>query len=578
MKYSSLKCIALSVFITVLSGTVFSQIYISPLKSKRGFSGVYGEIRQGHLHSGLDFRVERVGEPVYAIASGYIERISIRPDGFGMAVYVAHPSLKQTSVYAHLDNFAPNVAKYVKQQQYERKSFPLDLYLSSDMFPITQGDVVGYAGNTGTSGGPHLHFETRHRSSQTPFNPFTYNVVRKPNDKVFPIFRKIFTYTQYPFEDIYITKKQLVATAIPLGHGKFRLPKDTLYIPAKTYFGFDVLDYLLAGADIRTGVYGLRMLVNEENIFEYRVDEFAFSQTRYTNFLIDFEEKQKNNINVVQTYRLKNNLLSIYLNRDNDGIINLPVGSTAKVEVSLWDHVKNKSTLNFFIKIRPSPALPPIPNKYIKMYPSSFGRYSDKELAVEIPSETLYEPILFTMRKLENTILKTTVLSSVYQIHTTDVPLHKNITVQFKNVVTSADKSEKVAVCQLLPNGQFVTLPTTYNFKSKTAIAKIESFGTYFVGIDTVPPVITAINCRPNENMQRKYSVMLRVKDDVGGIKNYEGTVDDKWALFEYDRKNNMFIYRFDATYLSRNRNHKLVFKASDGNGNQSVFTTTFYW
>ncbi len=568
MRYSILSIVHFTFFILHFFVAAAGD-YIPPVKSKRGFSGMFGEIRSNHLHSGLDYRIEKLGEPVYAIANGYIERINVRPNGFGLAIYVNHPTTGISSVYAHLDGLPQEMAKYVKQLQYERKSFSVDISLPPTTFKVTQGMIIGYAGNSGSSGGPHLHFEARNSKTQVPLNPFTYNIVDKPQDNVFPLFRKVFVYSQVPFEDIYTTKKRQVATAISLGKGKFKLSKDTIEIEPRSYFGFDVLDYTETGG-LRTGIHGLRLSLNGKKMFEYEVNAFAFDKTRYCNYLIDFDEKQKHNINVIQTYRLPNNLLPVYHTTD-DGIITLPFGQKAKVDLELWDHANNISKLSFWVKSIVSQQHNTVAGNYVKIYPAVGGMFKSEGLLVDIPANALYEPVLLTVSKLPKTSQS---ISDVYEVHTTDVPLQKNIKLTFTHPQYKGDFN-KITVYKQTPDGKIFSLSTTRTPYSITAYTT--TFGTYFVGLDTVAPTVYSVNCKPNENMKAKFSVMLKAKDDVGSI-GYYGTVDGKWALFEYDQKNDLFIYKFDPNYLTRNKKHKLVFTATDSNKNSKTFITDFYW
>lgn len=91
-------------------------------------------------HRGVDFVPGR-GAPIYAIADGVVTQQEYS-GGYGEHAYIEHEINGQTvlSVYAHM----------------ESASSPLEV---GDRVEV--GDFIGLVGNTGTSTGPHLHFEIR---------------------------------------------------------------------------------------------------------------------------------------------------------------------------------------------------------------------------------------------------------------------------------------------------------------------------------------------------------------------------------------------------------------------------------
>ncbi|MBK7713779.1 MAG: M23 family metallopeptidase [Bacteroidales bacterium] len=138
-----------------------TNTFISPVTIPLSLSANFGELRIDHFHSGLDIKTQGVsGKEVVASAPGYIYRISVSPGGFGKALYVKHPSGYST-VYGHLERFNKEIEEYVKANQYEKRSFLVTLYPSREKFQVNQGDIIAYSGNSGSSGGPHLHYEIR---------------------------------------------------------------------------------------------------------------------------------------------------------------------------------------------------------------------------------------------------------------------------------------------------------------------------------------------------------------------------------------------------------------------------------
>lgn len=146
-------------------GWVLAQDFIHPVEGLPLTSGVFGELRTNHLHSGLDYRTGgNTGVPVLASANGHVSRIKTSATGYGLAVYLDHPN-GYTTVYAHLERYASPLAEWIKTRHYQYLQFELDLALKPGEIPVRQGQIIGYSGNTGGSGGPHLHFEIRDRKS-----------------------------------------------------------------------------------------------------------------------------------------------------------------------------------------------------------------------------------------------------------------------------------------------------------------------------------------------------------------------------------------------------------------------------
>jgi len=110
---------------------------------KKPFIG--GHKTQGlHGYNGVDYGMP-VGNSLYAAASGVviISKNSGYNGGYGKYIVIQHPNNTQT-VYGHMSD----TAVFVGQK-------------------VTQGQLIGYSGNTGKSTGPHLHFEIR--GAKNPF-------------------------------------------------------------------------------------------------------------------------------------------------------------------------------------------------------------------------------------------------------------------------------------------------------------------------------------------------------------------------------------------------------------------------
>ncbi|HKJ80015.1 MAG TPA: M23 family metallopeptidase, partial [Prolixibacteraceae bacterium] len=142
MKLTLLTCI---LFLTIF-GFSQTRYYSDPMKIPLNLSASFGELRSNHFHSGIDIKTKGVtGLPVNSVADGFISRIAISPVGFGHALYIDHPN-GTTTVYAHLQSFRDDIEAYVKGEQYNQKSFRVDLQVPPEKFKVVQNEIIAYSG------------------------------------------------------------------------------------------------------------------------------------------------------------------------------------------------------------------------------------------------------------------------------------------------------------------------------------------------------------------------------------------------------------------------------------------------
>lgn len=552
------------------------SMFISPVSIPLSLSSNFGELRSDHFHSGIDIRTQGVtGKEVIAAANGYIYRISVSPGGFGKALYMRHPNGYST-VYAHLDKFTPEIEEYLISRQYEEKSFTLTLWPPKERFLFEQGDVIAYSGNSGSSSGPHLHYEIRKTDGEIPVNPFLFDFGISDNIK--PVIDKLVIY-QVSDNTLINDQNRMLRLDVRGSDGKYGLSsRNEITISGPAGFGFRAHDFI-NGSGSRLSVHSIQLKVDDRQVFNYVMDEFSFSETRYINSHIDYETYMRDNIYVERAFRLPNDRLSVYRNLLDRGIINFSDNLSHTIELIVSDMHGNRSVLSFAVTSKPSPAnreknSDNSNSRTGTMMPfDRNNRFVTKDVAVNISTGTLYDTLWFQFGKSPG---KDGMYSDIFDIHNIYTPLHKSYSLSIKPSKLPAGKESKLLILQIDKKGR--NNPVSSSWDKGFVTASPRTFGTFFIGIDTVPPRVTNGGFASGANLSGKAELRIRISDDLSGIKSYDPLIDGKWALFEYDQKNNVLIYSFDAAKIRKGTKHALTLKVTDNCDNESTLETEFLW
>ena len=83
MKLKKTPLSLIFLLLLIVQTTVGYAQYTEPLNIPPALSAGFGELRNNHFHSGIDFKTQlAVNKPVFAVADGYISRISVSPGGY----------------------------------------------------------------------------------------------------------------------------------------------------------------------------------------------------------------------------------------------------------------------------------------------------------------------------------------------------------------------------------------------------------------------------------------------------------------------------------------------------------------
>ena len=297
----------LFVSININSQSNYPKDYFSnPLNIELILNGTFGELRPSHFHSGIDFKTKfKEGLDVYSSAEGYVSRISIKHGGFGKALYINHPN-GYTTVYGHLKKFNKKIEDYIKRIQYEKKSYQIEHYLKQGTLKIDKNEKIAFSGNTGSSFGPHLHYEIRLTKNQKVLNPQLFGFDIKDTRK--PTISSLFLYN--------LDNLNNISNPIKL---KIQKMNDSLYQSEKVFTsgtigfgisGFDRQDL----ANNKNGIYKYSTYYNDKKIIDFNFESFSFEESIKIKTLIDYKYYINNKSRIIKLFKDKGNDLSIYLN------------------------------------------------------------------------------------------------------------------------------------------------------------------------------------------------------------------------------------------------------------------------
>lgn len=553
----------------LVSGVLFAQKqhFVPPLEIPPAFSGTFGEIRADHFHSGVDLRtMGRSGFNVFAVESGFVSRIKVSPVGFGKTVYIDHPNGK-TTVYAHLDEFVGKIAEYVENAQYQKQSFEIELFPNPNELFVNQGDIIGISGNSGSSGGPHLHFEVRETASQRILDPFDYFDNWKNTDSANPTINRLLV---FEIDSIAYLQSNLTFKSYALikkGH-EYTL-SSTVLASGKVGFAVDYYDPVNPNS-LKAGIKKAELLVNGCRIFAFNIDKFSFSETRYANGFNGITDTGWNGYKAMRLWIDPNNAFTGVRNAINGGIIQVAKDSIYSVEITLWDHSDNSSKLAFKLKgSDPKPNVPPLTDSTVFRW-NVENTYRTDNYRVTLPEKSLFHDILFRMTEKASDGLPYPIVT----VHTPKTKLLKKFTLEFDTQNIPEYRLSKLYIAKINGKGfEYVGSELT----RRSIKATCNSFGNYTVLADTIAPSIIVQNFLPNEKNIDIRNIIFKLIDNTG-IQTYKGYIDDSWVLFEWDPKTGILSHNLKPNRVRKGQWHSLKIVVTDLLGNRSEYVTKFFW
>lgn len=543
----------------LLSGSrLYSQNEIQlgvPIEIPLAISGNFAELRGGHFHAGVDIKTKgRQGLKVNAVEKGSIRRIRVSTTGYGKSLYLEHNN-GLTTVYAHLQKFAPKIESFIKSIQYEKQTFEVQKFLRKGELTVTQGELIGYSGNTGGSFGPHLHFEVRDSDTQRPLNPLRMGLPVKDTQR--PQLRQLYLFDE----------KETLYHMVPLQKMSDSVYRtDLIQTQGKIGFGLGMFDRQDFSYN-RNGIYKVELILNGRTVYSYQLDQIDFKDQKFIPLFIDYPLLKTNKRRIYKLFTPKHSELSFLSDVPSDGVVTIQEGKSYQLKIVIADFQGNRSYLETYIDGKQSlHSIGPY-----KVDANTHSLLPERDYLIDFGKKGVY----FSKESFFNpAAIRCEPSPSGLDIELPLVPVRKDFEVFFTPPSGDSLKIAQTAIIRTNEKGEISFLNTQKN--KERWEAKTKEGGRFHLGRDRIDPLVEPVNFKEGQWLSRFRYLKIRIDDSDSGIQSYRGTLNGHWILFEYEPKLKLLTYDFsDKTFEAAE--HKLELEVKDGVGNRTLYQATIY-
>ena len=531
-----------------------TAVYQPPFDFPIVFSGNFGEIRANHFHGGLDFKTQgAVGKPIKAQADGYISRIRVNT-GSGYVLNVTYDN-GYYLIYRHLSKFTPAIDERVKKWQYDHEQWEVDIIPEEGEYPVKAGDLLAYSGNTGYSFGPHLHLDAVELKTDEFVDPL-------------PFFQQAVKDRTAPTAEGFMVFPQRGKGVVD-GQTNDKVYPINAKTPLKTITAWGVIGVGLKAYDHMETVsnrYGVKLLVLEvdgEEVFRSDVSRFAESEHRYINswtsgqYMKSFIEPG-------------NRLRMLKASNGNRGLLTIDEERPYHLVYTLTDGLGNTSKAEFTIVGKQQDIPDSGDDEQVVFRWNEVNILQQPGIDMVVPRGRLYDDLYLHYQVSKDN----QGVAFTYQLSKHTVALHDYADISIGLTQMPVDDTSKYYVAGVDSKGKRYSLGGKY--EDGYIKGKVREIGTFTVGVDTIPPVVTPLN---PQQWGRSGAITLQVKDEHTGISSYRGTIDGQYALFgKYNSVNNHIVCYLDPEHVQKGGRHELVFTATDDCGNDVTEIYNFTW
>lgn len=548
--------------------------YLFPVRdAARLYSANFGELRPAHFHGGIDIKTDGVeGKPLVAVARGYVSRVTLSAGGYGRAIYLTLDN-GSTAVYGHLCRFREDIEQRVREERYRNRSNSVDLWFDATTWPVEAGDTIGFSGNSGSSMGPHLHFELRDTPTQRLRNVVREGIIR-PEDQLPPRILRLHYIEIDSLEGVCVQRRAVSYGVVRESEGHYRLTREeAIGTGRRGYFVVEASDRR-NGVNNTFGIWRLTASCDGEPYFEYRMDGFTHDLSRCCDAVSCYPMQLGSRNEVIRLARIDCAPEVFYPVMKERGLIRTEPGETHRMSIEVEDDCGNRSTLEFDICGRGDTFRAKVDSGAVVLRPTQTETlHIGRSAALTVPAGALYEAIFVRpeIRKAPEAPQGVVILSPAYHFLEVTTPLRSSVQASVRADVPWELRPRTILAVRnrygrLSSIGGICT-----NGEVRTAT---RTAGDLVVVADTLAPRAKAL-FEAEADLSHAEGLRFSASDNFSGIAAWSLTIDGEWVPCDRFPMKGTLVHFFDTP--ATKRWHTAQLSVTDACGNTTRVERTFY-
>ncbi len=319
---------------------------------------------------------------------------------------------------------------------------------------------------------------------------------------------------------------------------------------------------------LRLGLFRMKLIVDGVPQFGWQLNNISYDETRYMNALGDYKTKVNKGFWLQLCHQLPNDKLGIYVHGTKPtGIVNLSDGKQHNIIIRVYDVAGNFKDVRFNIQGEKAAVKiaqkEPTCNSLLRA--GKQNNFNTPSIRFVLQPNQLYDHLCF----YSNILPSDKPYSHLYQVHTSDVPVHDYFDLQLQPKKSIPKHLQNKVAVLYSPDAQMQHPEGIVAYcKNDVVVASVRKFGYYQIVIDEMPPSVIP-HFSVGQQVRTGSILRFGAEDDITELKEVRKEVDGQWLCCR--RKYNSYTYTVDGHFPKGK--HNVTIKATDANGNKTIKT-----